>query len=583
MISALFVASQQTLMTQRLFWWWAVAALAVFAYLYSLDGMYIPATGDEGPYLQITRLTAASGHWLPLLSIENLGVTKPPLLFWHGLVASNWGQDWNLWRLRLPIVAYSFLTALMVFWVTRRINGSNESGAIAGLTFLGFTSIFQHGRPYLTNMPEILFLSLAYFMLVLYRNRSFSRTYAYWIALGILVGLATWTRSIFMLGPVGLAFFVYLLWQRRWQIGDFLRQDALRLTVFTFTVLAVFGLWFLLDPDPQAIVRDFLLGENVAKLKTDGYWNNLFSGPYPVFQVWLGNFLNAGFLALPLAYVVFLNIKNWRTLAYEERALWIWVLAFIVVFTVPAQRQESYVMATMPAVAVMLGLHWKEIPRAWFYLFTLPLLAILCGLVYLMIPIAQQVLPAGAYTPWHYLAPFGGVALALLALLYNKWAKHLFIPLIFLFFLSLASIVSPLEGPLGQFTAETIRAMTGKTVYVSSNFRAQYERYRFLLPGADIRSYKFGDDATRDRLLSDGELVVTDFAPGVSDEEASESGRYKVLGKRLIVRSRLPQEDVNKVLKERRMEFLFREERLLQLQAPQKAGAALADQTTPST
>ena len=308
-------------------------------------------------------------------------------------------------------------------------------------------------------------------------------------------------------------------------------------------------------------MREFLLGENVAKLKHENYWQNLFSGPYPVWGVWLGNFRNAGFLALPLFYVVVASLRRWRGLRHEEHALWIWVLAFIIVFTVPAQRQDSYVMATMPAIAVILGLHWREIPRVWFYLFTLPLLAVFAGLVYLMLPISQQVLPSGAYAPWHYLAPFGGLAVALLALLYNRWAKPLFIPLIFLAFLSLASIVAPLEGPLGRYDAQTISAVAGKTVDVPSNFRAQYERYRFLLPGAEIRSYEQGDDATRDRLLAAGELVVTDVAPGAGD-----FGPYTVLGRRLTVRSRLPQEDVNRVLYERRMDLLFRQELLVRLQ-----------------
>ncbi len=548
-------------MNQRLYFWWAVAALAVFSYLYALGGMHIPATGDEGPYLQITRLTAATGHWLPLQPVEGLGVTKPPLLFWQGMLATNWGQNWDLWRLRLPIVAYSFLTALLVFWVTRRISGESESGAIAALAFLGFTSIFHHGRPFITNLPEVLFLSSAYFLPVLYKEKSFSRSYAFWIGIGVLVGLAAWVRSIFMLAPVGLALAIYLLWQQQWRITAFLRQDAPRLTVFTLTALAVFGLWFVFDPDPAAIVREFLLGENVAKLKHEGYWQNFFSGPYPVLNVWLGNFRNAGFLALPLLYVVVNSLRRWRGLRHEEKALWIWVLAFIVVFTLPAQRQDSYVMATMPAIAVILGLHWREIPRVWFYLFILPLLAVLAGLVYLMIPISQQVLPAGSYSPWQYLAPCGGLALALLALLYNKWAKQLFLPLIFLAFLSLASIMAPLEGPLGHYDAQTISAAAGKTVYVPSNFRAQYERYRFLLPGAEIRSYEEGDTATRERLLAAGELVVTDVAPGTST-----FAPYQLLGMRLTVRSRLPQEDVDKVLYQRRMELLFRQEVLVQLE-----------------
>lgn len=557
-------------MSQRLIWWWAVAALGVFAYLYSLGGMHIPSTGDEGPYLQITRLTAATGHWLPLQPAEGLGVTKPPLLFWQGLVASNWGQDWELWRFRLPIVGYTFLTALMAFWFTRRITGDTESAAIAGVAFLAFTSVFHHGRPFITNLPEVFFLSLTYFLVLLNRQRSISQNYAFWIGLGVIVGLAAWVRSIFLLAPVGLALCIYLLWQRQWRIVVFLKQDAPRLTAFTLTVLAVFGLWFVIDPNPEAIFREFLLGENVSKLKTDGYWKNFFSGPYPVFPVWFGIFRNAGFLALPLFYVFIISLRRWRQLRHEEHALWIWVLAFIIVFSVPAQRQDSYIMATMPAMAVILGLHWREIPRAWFYLFVLPLLAIFAGLIYLMIPISQQVLPAGSYAPWHYLAPFGGIALALLSLLYNKWAPRLFIALIFLAFLSLASVVAPFEGPLGRFDAQAISSAAGKTVYVPSNFRAQYERYRFLLPGAEILSYDYGDDAGRDRLLAEGKLVVADI-PADSDNFAA----YPILGKRLTIRSRMPQEDIPLVLRERRMSLLFRKEVLLQGKRPREPAGAM--------
>jgi len=187
-----------------------------------------------------------------------------------------------------------------------------------------------------------------------------------------------------------------------------------------------------------------------------------------------------------------------------------------------------------------------------------------------MIPISQQVLPAGSYAPWHYLAPFGGVALALLSLLYNKWAPRLFIALIFLAFLSLASVVAPFEGPLGRYDAQTIHSASGKTVYVPSNFRAQYERYRFLLPGAEILSYDYGDDASRDRLLAEGKLVVVDV-PAESDSYAN----YQTLGKRLTIRSRMPQQDIPLVLRERRMSLLFRKELLLQGKRPQESAGLI--------
>ena len=60
--------------------------LAVFTYFYGLDSPHIPKNGDEFPYAHITRLTADSGHLLPLQSqLNNMRNTKPPLLFWQGI------------------------------------------------------------------------------------------------------------------------------------------------------------------------------------------------------------------------------------------------------------------------------------------------------------------------------------------------------------------------------------------------------------------------------------------------------------------------------------------------------------------
>ena len=45
-----------------------VLALAVATYVHDLSSPHIPKNGDEYPYTHITRLTAASGRLLPLVS-----------------------------------------------------------------------------------------------------------------------------------------------------------------------------------------------------------------------------------------------------------------------------------------------------------------------------------------------------------------------------------------------------------------------------------------------------------------------------------------------------------------------------------
>ena len=63
-------------------WYMVAVALGVFTYFYGLESLHIPKSGDEYPYAHITRLTAASGHLLPLQSdFSDMRNTKPPLLF----------------------------------------------------------------------------------------------------------------------------------------------------------------------------------------------------------------------------------------------------------------------------------------------------------------------------------------------------------------------------------------------------------------------------------------------------------------------------------------------------------------------
>ena len=114
------------------FWWLGVFVLALAVYLYALDGLYIPHIGDEAPYIEIARLTGASGAWLPLKTAPGLENTKPPLLYWVGIVSTQWGRHFTLFRLRLPIVLYTFVLAALVGFVTERLTKDRVRGALGG-------------------------------------------------------------------------------------------------------------------------------------------------------------------------------------------------------------------------------------------------------------------------------------------------------------------------------------------------------------------------------------------------------------------------------------------------------------------
>ena len=113
----------------RLVGYGLVVLLAGFVYVHDLSSPHIPKNGDEYPYTHITRLTAASGTLLPLRSdLPGMRNTKPPLLFWQGIVSTDGGRSFGLWNLRYPSVVYTFLTGLLVFLLGRRLAGTPRPG-----------------------------------------------------------------------------------------------------------------------------------------------------------------------------------------------------------------------------------------------------------------------------------------------------------------------------------------------------------------------------------------------------------------------------------------------------------------------
>jgi len=145
--------------------WLLLVALAALLYLFGLDSPYAPTNGDEMVYIHIARMTAESGHWLPLQS-ELVGTrnTKPPLLIWQAMVAGGWGQTWSLFALRLPSIAYTFATtALLAFFAYRMSDATSRlrTACIAAVLYLLFFSTFRYGRVYLTS-PRNFLASLAH-------------------------------------------------------------------------------------------------------------------------------------------------------------------------------------------------------------------------------------------------------------------------------------------------------------------------------------------------------------------------------------------------------------------------------------
>ena len=521
--------------------WLALLAFAVAVYFFGLGGQYVPTNGDELVYAHIARVTSATGHWLPLASeLNQMRNTKPPLLFWQAMVATDWGQNWQLLVLRLPSLIYTLLITTLIAVTVRRMTQDARRGWIAACVYLAFFCTFRYGRPYLTSAAESFWLDLPMFALLWTlarparatgvaserpvstsgavaprRQIAFSTYCAISIATGLAFGLGAAYKSFALIAPAAAALWCALLLSTPALSWRLLVRSTGFVGVSVLVGLGLFALWFLLDPDPSAVWREFVIGENAGKMVDKrGYWHEaLHGGSSSLWAMVLSYVENAGLLAFVVLGITGLG---WSALARRAvqrfRAgdiaqprsrprfqplpgpVWVllaWLGVWLVVFSLPSQRSARYVIPAMPAMAMLIALYWQQIARGWFLasLLLVALAALAMGRIGWVMHDLQIATVTAWVLAWAVVLTTGAVALA--GIMRPAWTRACAVAGCLGVFASFGVTVAPLEGAPGRYDAAMNARLTNASVAVPSNFNAQYERFQFLLPGSRFAPFDF--------------------------------------------------------------------------------------------
>ena len=271
----------------------------------------------------------------------------------------------------------------------------------------------------------------------------------------------------------------------------------------------------MLDPDPRAIVNKFVLEENAGKFGAPGdYLKNFFWGGSSIWRLMVSYPLNAGLLMFP---VIALFVDAFRrraellkvrlkpdttprleadTTADAEAQLWMWVVTLFVVFSLPSQRDERYLLPAMPALAVLCALNWHRISERVFKISLAITGVVVVLLAYLSMRLEQAV--AGdrlfPFTYWAVLAV--AFILVIAAMLRPGLARVSVNVAILLALAGFAGFLHPFDGAPGTYSVDIQQLTRGRTVWVPINFAAKEEAHRFLLPGADVHGYAGEPDFT---------------------------------------------------------------------------------------
>ncbi len=547
--------------------WLGLLAMALLVYSVGLDGQYNPSNGDELVYAHIARLTAASNHWLPLVSeLDQMRNTKPPLLFWQAMLAGDWGRHWSLAALRLPSLVYTLLVASMLIGVVHRLGHDLRTACLAACIYLAFFCTFRYGRTYLTSAPESFWLNIPMFWL-LYRSggpRTPVRNIASppsqavtigWTAhavFGLALGLGLAYKSFALIVPAAAALWFAELWRAVCASWREALRITLKVSLSAALALGIFALWFAMDPDPGAVWQEFVVGENARKLSsTTGYWHRALSGGGA--SMWaqlLAYVQNAGLLAFVVLGLAWVGLRGWpqRLRAVQSTpgltVLWIWLAVWLIVFTLPSQRSARYVIPAMPALAALTALYWHRIGRGWFLLSVsvAALLMMAMGRVAWVahtLNISDDLVWAAAM-----FAVVVGLLLAFAGWVRPAWTRACTLAACLLTLGCFTLTVWPLNNQAGRYGRQTMARLSGARIAVPSGFNGQFERFEFLLPGNRFIAY---DGETRtpsnldadqlERLLSDFDAVIwlassaSETAPACAPACTILDSRWEVQGR----------------------------------------------------
>jgi 4-amino-4-deoxy-L-arabinose transferase-like glycosyltransferase len=498
--------------------------------------------------------------------MDGIKNTKPPLVFWEGIASTGWGSDWTLLALRWPSVLYTGLTALLLFLAVARYSGKKQTGLLAALVWLSFFATYRYGRPFLTDPPEVFWLSLPFFALLYWGRTAFESKLFFPVLAGACFGMALLSKSFAYIAPATFALGLFYWRWREWSIPKVLLQDLYKVILIAVLALGVFALWFLLDPFPEAVWKEFVLGENAGKFeaRSSNYLLDLVRGGDSIWMLALTTLANAGLFTFVLLSALIQCWRQRRFMSLEEGLLLLLVLAFFIVFSLPSQRSGRYLLPVMPAFAALIAMYWERLPLWGFRIALLLQLILLSALTWVggNLQLSNFLGQPGIwnYSPWHWAFMGAAIGLVLLGLFNRERSKTIALAACFFCYCALTSSLAPLEGALGRYSQSTIQGVVGQDVWVPCDYRAKDEEYRLLLPGARLHGYLAKDANQIDVLSSTYPLVALQSPIGVEPELCDSC---RIVGKRMEMRARHSDAEIQAILKGHIGEHLFVNEYLV--------------------
>jgi 4-amino-4-deoxy-L-arabinose transferase-like glycosyltransferase len=311
-----------------------MAGILIFAYSWVPGGLDV----DSCNYAVVAKEILRTNRWLKIYDPVYQGIFYYhfPLSIWITAIFFKFFAVSAFTAKLFSMVSGVILVGVLFYF--GRLLKNNWAGFFAGLGFLLTNHIIRLSRQSRMDIPVSLFITLSLFSFFLAQRRSRK----YYLLFGLFSCLAIFTKDIYGLFPLAIAF-LYLILRLKWkELFHPLFISGL------LTAIAPVWAWILLD----------------GKTLFNGwfYWNFLHLLKSSYFNVpwyyYIRVIITKYFYFLPFAlYGGYLAIKEARKFKnFEFYLLIIWALIFPLAFSFGRQKIHYFILPMYPATSLLVGL-----------------------------------------------------------------------------------------------------------------------------------------------------------------------------------------------------------------------------------